>query len=67
MHLDAFQIERAPVEFQAQMSTVAKSENTAEKLTVTLSYPKDAIKHVTMKIAWGNLLLSTPIEVTVPE
>jgi len=67
MHLDAFQIERAPVEFQAHMSTVDKSENTAEKLTITLSYPKDAIKHVTMKIGWGNLVLSTPIEVTVPE
>jgi len=67
VHLDAFQIERAPVEFEAHMSDVAKAENPAEKLTITLTYAKDAIKHVTMRIAWGNLVLSTPIEVTVPE
>jgi len=67
MHLDAFQIERAPVEFEAHMSNVSKTENQAEKLTITLSYPKEDIKHVTMQIDWGNLVLSTPIEVTVPE
>jgi hypothetical protein len=67
MQLDAFQIERAPVEFQAHMSSVARADNQAEKLTITLSYPKDNITHVTMRIAWGNLMLSTPIEVTVPE
>jgi len=67
VHLDAFQVERAPVEFEAHMSNVARTENPVEKLTITLSYPKDAIKHVTMRIAWGNLVLSTPIEVTVSE
>ena len=67
MHLDAFQIERAPVEFDAHMSNVSKAEGPAEKLTITLSYPKNEIKHVTMRVAWGNLVLSTPIEVTVPE
>ena len=67
MHLDAFQIERAPVEFEAHMSNVSKTENQAEKLTITLSNPKEDIKHVTMQIDWGNLVLSTPIEVTVPE
>ncbi len=67
MHLDAFQIERAPVEFEAHMSNVSKAESPAEKLTITLSYPKNEIKHVTMRVAWGNLVLSTPIEVTVPE
>ena len=67
MHLDAFQVERAPVEFEAHMSNVSKTENQAEKLTITLSYPKEDIKHVTMQIDWGNLVLSTPIEVTVPE
>jgi len=65
--LDAFQIEKAPVEFEALMSTVAKAETPMEKLTITLSYPKDNIKHVTMRVAWGNLVLSTPIEVGVPE
>jgi len=67
MHLDAFQVERAPVEFEAHMSNVSNAENQAEKLTITLSYPKEDIKHVTMRIGWGNLVLSTPIEVTVPE
>jgi len=67
MQLDAFQIERAPVEFEAHMSSVTKTENQAEKLTITLSYPKDDIKRVTMRLVWGNLVLSTPIEVTVPE
>jgi len=67
MQLDAFQIERAPVEFEAHMSNVSKAETQAEKLTITLSYPKDDIKHVTMRIGWGNLVLSTPIEVTVPQ
>jgi hypothetical protein len=67
MQLDAFQIERAPVEFEAHMSNVSKTERQAEKLTITLSYPKDNIKHVTLRVAWGNLVLSTPIEVTVPE
>ena len=67
MHLDAFQIERAPVEFEAHMSNVSKTESPAQKLTITLSYPKNDIKHVTMLVVWGNLSLSTPIEVTVPE
>jgi hypothetical protein len=65
-HIDAFQIAKAPVEFEAPMS-VAKSDGLAQKLTITLSYPKDDIKSVTMKVAWGNLALTTPIKVSVPE
>ena len=64
--LDAFQIEKAPVEFEAGMS-IAKAETLTEKLTITLSYPKGDITHVTMRLAWGKLVLSAPIEVTVPE
>jgi hypothetical protein len=64
--LDAFQIEKAPVEFEALMS-IAKAETQTEKLTITLSYPKDDIKHVTMRVAWGNLALSATVEVPVPE
>jgi hypothetical protein len=64
--LDAFQIEKAPVEFEALMS-VAKVETPADRLTITLSYPKGDIKHVTMRVAWGNLALSAPIEVVLPE
>jgi len=65
--LDAFQIERAPVEFEALMSKSEKADTPAAKLTITLSYPKNDIKHVTMRVAWGNLVLSTLIEVAVPE
>jgi hypothetical protein len=64
--LDAFQIEKAPVEFEAVMSTTKADAPTA-KLTITLSYPKDDIKHVTMRVAWGNLVLSAPMEVALPE
>jgi hypothetical protein len=64
--LDAFQIENAPVDFEAVMS-IAKAETTAERLTITLSYAKSDIKHVTMRVAWGNLVLSAPIEVVLPE
>jgi len=63
-HLDAFDIRKAKVEFMAPMST-EKAESTADKLTVTLSYPKDDFKNVTLKIAWGNLALSAPIKVTL--
>ncbi len=64
--LDAFRMEKAPVEFEAVMSTT-KADTPTEKLTITLSYPKDDIKHITMRIAWGNLMLSAPIEVALPE
>jgi hypothetical protein len=64
--LDAFQIEKAPVEFEALMS-IAKAETQTEKLTITLSHLKDDIQHVTMRVAWGNLALSAAIEVAVPE
>lgn len=65
-HLDAFDILKAPVEFKVPMS-IAKSETKAEKLTLTLSYPKDDIKRVTLKVAWGSLALTAPIEVKVTE
>ena len=64
--LDAFQIEKAPVEFEALVS-IAKVETQAEKLTITLSHPEDDIRHVTMRVAWGNVALSAAIEVAVPE
>ena len=34
-----------------------------EKLTMLLSYQKENITSITLKIAWGKLLLSAPIEV----
>ena len=64
--LDASQIDTAPVEFEALMFT-AKAESKTEKLAITLSYSKEDIKHVTMRVVWGNLALSAPIEVAAPE
>ena len=65
-HLDAFDIEKAPVAFEVPMS-IAKAATKPEKLTIELSYPKDNIRKVTLSVAWGTLALTAPIEVTVAE
>ena len=65
-HLDAFDIAKAPVEFEVPMS-IANAATKAEKLTIELSYPKDDIRKVTLSVAWGTLALTAPIEVTVTE
>ena len=48
------------------MST-AKAATKSEKLTIELSYPKDNMRKITLKVAWGTLTLTAPIEVTVAE
>ena len=65
-HLDAFDIRKAKVEFAVPVSAAAP-ENIAEKLTITLTYPKENHSHLILKIAWGNLALSVPVNVSVPE
>ena len=65
-HLDAFNIDRAPVAFEAPMS-VANATTKPEKLTIELSYPQDNIRKVTLRVAWGTLALTAPIDVAVPE
>lgn len=65
-HLDAFDIQKAAVEFEVPMS-IAKTETKAEKLTITLSYPKENIRKVTLKLAWGSLALTAPIDVNVSD
>jgi len=64
--LDAFDIRNASVKFEAPMSA-AKSGSVADKLTITLAYPKDDFKKVTMKVAWGNMVLTAPITVSLAE
>ncbi len=64
--LDAFEIGKAPVKFEAPMSA-SKSDAPTEKLTIALSYRKEDIKDVTMKLAWGSLALTAPIKVALPE
>jgi len=63
MRLDAFDIRKAPVKFEAPMTKEAAPAEKPQKLTITLSYPKDHIRDVTMKVAWGNLQLTAPIKV----
>jgi hypothetical protein len=66
VHLDAFEIQKAPVMFEVPMSIAAATSKT-EKLTIELSYPQDNFRKVTLNVAWGTLALTAPIEVTVAE
>ena len=64
--LDAFQIQRATVEFTAPMNTAAAAPNTVEKLTIVLTgLENDSPKNATLKVSWGHLALSAPVKVTV--
>jgi hypothetical protein len=65
-HLDAFQIQKGRVKFEAPM-TLAKAEGKPDKLTITFSHPKDDIKNVTLRVAWGHLALTAPVKVTLTE
>ncbi len=62
--LDGFEIQKARVEFEAPVK-VEKAAPIAEKLTITLAYSEDAPTKVGMKVAWGNFIVTAPIEVTV--
>ncbi|HEV2495958.1 MAG TPA: DUF2911 domain-containing protein [Terriglobia bacterium] len=62
--IDAFDIRKVAVRFDAPM-TEAKSETKADKLTITLSYPKEDIKNVTLRVAWGTLVLTAPVKVSL--
>lgn len=63
---DGFEIHKAPTWFEAPM-TFQKTAAMAEKLTITMSYTKENYRHVTMKVEWGNMQLTAPIDVTVSE
>ena len=65
-HIDAFDIQKAPIEFEVPMSTTRLPAK-ADKLTIELSYPNDNIRKVTLNVTWGTLALTAPIEVTVTE
>ncbi len=64
--VDAFNIDRVPISFEAPMS-MASGVAKAEKLTIELTYPKDNIRKVTLNVAWGTLALTAPIEVAVTD
>ena len=65
-HIDAFDIHKAPIEFEVPIS-VTSAASKAEKLTIELTYSKDDIRKVTLNVTWGTLALTAPIEVTVAE
>lgn len=65
-HLDAFQIGKAAVGFEAPM-TSEKAAAPVDKLTITFSYPQDHPRNATLKVAWGSLALTAPVEVELPQ
>lgn len=64
-HIDASEIARAPIAFKAPM-TVEKATDIKDKLTIDLTWVKPNNKDVTLRIGWGNMQLSAPIQVPVP-
>ncbi len=62
---DAFRINDAPVEISAPL-IIEKATEIKEKLTVTITPQKEEVNNATVRIAWGKLQLSTPIEVELP-
>ncbi len=63
-HIDASEIERAPVAFKAPMTADPAGEM-KDKLTIDLVFQRGDLKNVTLKIAWGKIQLSAPIEVPI--
>ena len=63
-HIDASEIERAPVAHKAPM-TVTQATESKDKLTIDLVIQKGNLKDVTLKIAWGKMELSAPIQVPI--
>lgn len=61
---DAFEMERAKVEFEAPV-TVEKATSIVDKLTITFTYKKETPTKVTLNIAWGNFLAKAPVDVDV--
>ena len=64
-HVDASEIGRAPIAFKAAMKIEPAAE-LKEKLTIDLIYQRGNPKDVTLRVAWGKLQLSAPVQVPVP-
>jgi len=60
-HMDASEINRAPIEFEAPV-TMEQPGEMRDKLTIDLSYQQSNLNDVTLKISWGKLQLSAPIK-----
>src|SRR5260370_6538039 len=61
-HMDASEINRAPVEFEAPVRMEQPGEM-SDKLTIDLSYQQSNLKDVILRISWGKLQLSAPVKV----
>ena len=60
--LDASEIAKATIDFMVPMS-FEKAKEATEKLSISLASRKDAIENVTLKVVWGTLQLTAPIQV----
>lgn len=63
-HVDASEIERAPIAFKAPM-TADPSGEMKDKLTIDLVFKRGDLQNVTLKIGWGKIQLSAPIQVPI--
>ncbi len=61
--LDAFEAGKAPVEFKVPVTTMEKSMESKDKLLILLSSKAENPTEMTLKIQWGTLQLSAPIQV----
>lgn len=66
-HIDAFDINMAPVSFEVPATFKQPVGLAAEKLTIHMAYKKEDIRHVTMEVAWGSMEITVPIVATVPQ
>ena len=60
--LDAFEINKAPIQLKIPMTEEKASGAMAQKLSIKFSYPKENPKDVTMRVTWGKLQLKAPIQ-----
>jgi len=63
-HVDASEIERAPIAFKVPIA-IGEAAESKDKLTIDLVFQKGNLKDVTLRIAWGKLLLKAPIQVPI--
>ena len=64
-HIDASEINRAPVAYKAPM-TIEQATESKDKLTIDLVFKRANPKDVILRIGWGKLQLSAPVQVPVP-
>jgi Protein of unknown function (DUF2911) len=64
-HIDASEINRAPIAYKAMM-TIEPATEMKDKLTIDLVFQRPTPKDVTLRIGWGKLQLSAPVQVPVP-